>query len=359
MIKIDLKSLDRESVVRFVEDLHLPRYRADQLLLRMYNKFALDIEEITEYPKELRTILKKVAYIGTARLLAQQTSSDRTEKYLFALADGQTVESVLIPEQKRLTLCISSQVGCAMGCMFCRTGSVGFVRNLKSYEIIEQVISVNRMIRPARVTNVVFMGMGEPLMNYDEVIEALRRMVDLLGISKRKITLSTAGIVPKLLLLPQNAPDVNLAISLNATSDEVRNRIMPVNRRYPLAALMDVCRRYPLRYGRKITFEYVMIAGMNDSSVDANRLAKLISGIRCKVNLIPLNPFPGCALKRPPDERILAFQEILMKEKVRALIRESRGQDICAACGQLMTGHEVNPKRADIALYSANPPGRT
>lgn len=339
---VNLKSLDRESVLRFVEDMHLPRYRADQLLLRLYKKYAFNIEEITEYSRELRAMLKKVAYIGNARLLERRKSDDLSEKYLFALEDGETVESVLIPEQKRLTLCISSQVGCAMGCLFCRTGSAGFVRNLKSYEIIEQIISVNRIIYPQKITNIVIMGMGEALANFDQVVDALWRMVDLLGLSKRRITLSTAGIVPKLLLLPKKAPHINVAISLNATTDDVRDKIMPVNKRYPLASLIDACRRYPLEHGRKITFEYVMIDGMNDFPEDAFRLAKLLSGIKCKVNLIPLNPFAGCELKRSPDERILAFQKILMKKKVRALIRESRGQDICAACGQLRAGSTSN-----------------
>ena len=178
-------------------------------------------------------------------------------------------------------------------------------------------------------------------MNFDEVVDALRRMVELLGISKRRITLSTAGIVPKLLMLPKNAPEINIAISLNATTDEVRNRIMPVNRRYPLSSLINACRKYPLQPGRRITFEYVMVDGVNDSSEDARRLVKLLAGMKCKVTLIPLNPFPGCELKRSPDERTLAFQKILMQNKVRAFIRESRGRDIQAACGQLRAGHKI------------------
>jgi 23S rRNA (adenine2503-C2)-methyltransferase len=332
---INLKTLDKEGVHRFIECLHLPRYRADQLLLRLYRKHAVDIEEITEFSKELRTVLKTVAYISNLKLVNQVTSSDNTDKFLFALEDGQTVESVLISDKERLTLCISSQVGCAMGCLFCQTARCGFVRNLKSYEIIDQIIAVNRVIHPKRVTNVVLMGMGEPLANFDWVVDALWKIVELLGISKRKITLSTAGLVPKLLMLPRKAPDINLAISLNATTDEVRNRIMPVNRRYPIQKLLDACGRYPLHPGRRITFEYVMIDGLNDFSEDARRLVKLLSGIRCKINLIPLNPFLGCELKRSPDERVHTFQKILLQHKTRALIRESRGRDICAACGQL------------------------
>jgi 23S rRNA (adenine2503-C2)-methyltransferase len=341
MNKINIISLNREGVYRFIDRLNLPRYRADQLLLRLYEKYASDIDEITEFSKELRTLLKASAYISTINLVKQFRSSDNTEKYLFSLDDAQTIESVLIPDEDRLTLCISSQAGCAMECLFCQTGKSGFVRNLKSYEIVEQIIAVNRIIKPARVSNIVLMGMGEPLANFDEVVEALWRMVELLGISKRRITLSTAGIVPKLLMLPKNAPDINIAISLNATTDEVRNRIMPVNRRYPLSSLINACKKYPIQPGRRITFEYVMVDGVNDSSEDARGLVKLLSGIKCKVNLIPLNPFPGCKLKRSPDEKILAFQKILMQNKVRAFIRESRGRDIQAACGQLMAGHKI------------------
>lgn len=363
MGKINLKALDKTAVYRFFEKLNLPRYRADQLLLRLYHKYAVDIDEIREFSKELRDLLRNIADISALTLLRKVTSSDNTEKFLFALEDGQAVECVLIPEQDRLTLCVSSQIGCALRCLFCRTGKSGFVRNLKSYEIVDQILAVNKIIQreyqgdillksaisptaalrkgirdgfsERKITNVVLMGMGEPLMNFDEVVDALRRMVELLGISRRKITVSTAGIVPKLMLLPKAAPDINLAISLNAATDEVRNTIMPVNRRYPIKSLIDACRKYPLRPGRKITFEYIMMAGVNDSREDALRLVKLLSGIRCTVNLIPLNPFPNCGLKRSRDEMILAFQSILIQHNLKTFIRESRGQDINAACGQL------------------------
>lgn len=334
-MKVNITSLDKAGVYRFFESLGLPRYRADQLLLRIYGKYASDIDEIAEFSKELRALLKEIACIGSLALLKKETSTDGAEKFLFSLEDGKSVESVLIPEKSRLTLCISSQVGCAMGCSFCLTGRSGFARNLKSHEIIGQIVAANRIIGPERVTNVVLMGMGEPLANFNAVVDSLRGMVELLGISRRKITLSTSGIVPKLRLLPHNAPGVNLAISLNATTDEVRNRLMPINRRYPIQRLIGACREYPLPPGRRMTFEYVMIGGVNDYPDDARRLVKLLSGILCKVNLIPLNPFPGCGLKRSPDESIQSFQSILMRNKLRAFIRESRGQDINAACGQL------------------------
>jgi len=340
LTKLNLKALDKAGISRFVESLGLPRYRADQLIRRLYKKYAVAIDEITEFSKELRNLLRDVAYVSNIELVKQVNSKDKTSKFLFSLEDKQQIESVLIPDEDRFTLCISSQVGCAMGCLFCQTARCGLVRNLKSYEIVDQIIAVNRIINPAKVTNIVLMGMGEPLSNFDEVVDALWRIVEFLGISKRKITLSTAGIVPKLLLLPQKAPEINLAISLNATTDEVRNEIMPVNKRYPIKSLIDACKKYPLQPGRRITFEYVMINGKNDSHEDAYRLVKLLSGIRCKVNLIPINPYPGCELKRSPDEKIIAFQKILLKNNLRAFIRESRGQDILAACGQLRAGYK-------------------
>jgi len=340
LTKLNLKTLDKAGISRFVESLGLPRYRADQLIRRLYKKYAVAIDEITEFSKELRNLLRDVAYVSNIELVKQVNSKDKTSKFLFSLEDKQQIESVLIPDEDRFTLCISSQVGCAMGCLFCQTARCGLVRNLKSYEIVDQIIAVNRIINPAKVTNIVLMGMGEPLSNFDEVVDALWRIVEFLGISKRKITLSTAGIVPNIFLLPQKAPEINLAISLNATTDEVRNEIMPVNKRYPIKSLIDACKKYPLQPGRRITFEYVMINGKNDSHEDAYRLVKLLSGIRCKVNLIPTNPYPGCELKRSPDEKIIAFQKILLKNNLRAFIRESRGQDILAACGQLRAGYK-------------------
>jgi 23S rRNA (adenine2503-C2)-methyltransferase len=326
---------------RFIESLNLPRYRGDQLIRWLYKKGAASIDEITEFSKELRNSLNDVAYISNLALVKQVKSSDKAIKFLFALQDFQKIESVLIPDEDRLTLCISSQVGCAMGCLFCRTARCGLVRNLKSYEIVDQIISVNRNIKPAKVTNIVLMGMGEPLANFDEVVDALWRITEFFGISKRKITLSTAGIVPKILLLPRKAPEINLAVSLNATTDEVRNEIMPVNKRYPIRSIIDACNKYPLQPSRRITFEYVMIDRKNDFPEDAYRLVKLLSGIRCKVNLIPLNPYPGSELKKATDEKVFAFQKILLQHKVRAFIRESRGQDILAACGQLRAENKI------------------
>lgn len=339
--RVNLKALSKDDTFRFIRERGLPRYRAEQLLNWIYQRYATDIRQITEYSLELRNELESAAYIGSLDLVTRLVSSDGTEKFLFRLEDGETIESVLIPDAERLTLCISSQVGCAMGCRFCLTGSMGLVRNLDAGEIVDQVLSVNRLIGPGRrVSNIVLMGMGEPLANFDHVVDALWRITEFIGISKRRITLSTAGLVPKILLLPQKAPDVNLAISLNATTDHVRNEIMPVNKKYPIRVLLDACRNYPLGPRRMITFEYVLLGDLNDSPADARRLAGLVKGIRCKINLIPYNPHSAAAgLERPSEKRLLAFQKVLVDSGLTALIRESRGQDILAACGQLKAAH--------------------
>ena len=333
--KINLKSLSEEELFSFAKAEGLPKYRVGQLFRWIYEKYARDIQEITEFSKALREDIGKGAYISNIALVTRQSSKDGTEKYLFALEDGHTIESVMIPDDNRRTLCISSQVGCAMACSFCLTGEKGLVRNLRAHEIVDQIISVNRLIRPERVSNIVLMGMGEPLANFDEVVKALWRITEFIGISKRKITLSTSGLVPKMRELPGRAPDVNLAISLNATTDEVRDRIMPINKKYPLKMLLDACRRYPLQLQRLITFEYVLIDGVNDTMEDAKRLVRMLKSIPCKVNLIPYNPHEGSRLKRPLHERVLAFQKVLKDNRMNAFIRESKGQDILAACGQL------------------------
>ncbi|HSW63726.1 MAG TPA: 23S rRNA (adenine(2503)-C(2))-methyltransferase RlmN, partial [Dissulfurispiraceae bacterium] len=235
----------------------------------------------------------------------------------------------------RLTLCISSQVGCALRCAFCLTGTLGLKRNLEPHEVVDQVISAARLVAPRPITNIVLMGMGEPLMNFENVAEALWRMTDWMHISPRRITLSTAGVVPKILELPKSAPMVNLAISLNATTNSVRDRVMPINKTYSLKELLAACRTFPLPPRRLITFEYVLLKGVNDTPEDAKRLDELLRGIPAKVNLIPFNPFPGAPFERPEDERVLAFQKYLAGKYMTALIRESKGQDILAACGQL------------------------
>lgn len=354
MSKVNLKALSRNELESFVREAGLPSYRAKQLIHWIYEKHVQSVDDVTELSKTLRERLGREAYVSNLELLKRLVSEDGTEKFLFGLEDGESIESVLIPDRDRLTLCISSQVGCAMGCVFCLTGRLKLRRNLKAHEIADQIISVKRAIgedrakSPSRssgagrrsITNVVFMGMGEPLANFDEVVDALWRMTDLMKISKRRITLSTCGVVPKITELAQKAPRVNLAISLNATTDKVRNKVMPINRKYPLKTLLSACRKFPLDPRRRITFEYVMLGGVNDSGDDAKRLVKLLKGIPSKVNLIPFNPFGGCDFKRPSDADVLAFQEILLNGNMTALIRKSKGQDILAACGQLKAGYD-------------------
>ncbi|MCC6347585.1 MAG: 23S rRNA (adenine(2503)-C(2))-methyltransferase RlmN [Nitrospirales bacterium] len=335
MRTINLKALSKRETELFVREVGLPAFRAKQILHWIYERRAQSLQEITELSKGLREKLSERAYISNLELLNRQISRDGTEKFLFGLEDGETIESVLIPDEDRLTLCISSQVGCAMCCRFCLTGSLGLRRNLMPHEIADQIIAAGRLIIPRQITNIVFMGMGEPLANFDHVVEALWRITELMKISPRRITLSTSGIVPKIRVLPERVPLVNLAISLNATTDAMRDSLMPVNRICPLGELLQACREFPLPPRRRITFEYVLLGGINDSPEDAGRLVRLLRGIPAKVNLIPFNSSAGAEFRRPEEERILEFQRILSEGGVTALLRKSKGQDILAACGQL------------------------
>ncbi|HXX58253.1 MAG TPA: 23S rRNA (adenine(2503)-C(2))-methyltransferase RlmN [Thermodesulfovibrionales bacterium] len=339
MPKTNLKAFSGQELESLFREWDLPAFRARQFLHWIYERHAVSIEGITEFSKDLREKLAEKAYVSNLALLEKRIADDGTEKFLFGLEDGESVESVLIPDDNRLTLCISSQVGCAMRCRFCITGKLGLRRNLRAFEIVDQIISANRLISPRRITNVVLMGMGEPLANFDEVVQALWRIREHLKISKRRITLSTAGIVAGIRELPERAPRINLAISLNATTDAVRQRIMPVAKANPITALLDACRRFPLQRGRRITFEYVLLKGVNDTSEDAKRLTALLKGIPAKVNLIPFNPHEGSEFQRPDDERVFSFQAILMAGNLTAFVRKSKGADILAACGQLKAGY--------------------
>jgi 23S rRNA (adenine2503-C2)-methyltransferase len=337
--KTDLKSLTAKDAEAFMKDAGLPAFRSRQLMRWIYEKRARSIDDITEFSKEMREKLSARAYISNLELVERKTSLDGSEKYLFGLEDGETIESVLIRNEERLTLCISTQAGCEMGCGFCLTGRLGLRRNLLAHEIADQAISVGRLIEPAHITNVVLMGMGEPLLNAENVIDALWRMTDMMKLAPRRITVSTSGIVPGIRLLAEKAPQVMLAISLNATTDETRDRIMPVNRQWPLEELLNACRRFPLQPRRRIIFEYVLLRGVNDTPADAKRLIRLLHGIRSKINLIPFNPFEGCEYERPLEEDVLAFQQILLDANFTAMIRKSKGQDILAACGQLKANY--------------------
>ena len=277
--------------------------------------------------------------IRTPRVVSDETSVDGTRKFVFELLDGKRIESVFIPDTPAMTFCISTQVGCAMGCGFCLTGKMGLVRNLTAGEIAGQVrllaVATNLLDQSF---NIVLMGMGEPLQNYDQTMKALRMLNSEhgLAVSPRRVTLSTVGIVPGLERLAREPLMPNLAISLHATTDEQRTELVPPNRKYPLAAILDACRKFPLKKRSRITFEYVLLDGVNDTLEDARRLAKLLSGIKSKINLIPLNPAPGIPFDRPSDDRVNRFAQILADRRVAVSVRKSRGRDIRAACGQLI-----------------------
>lgn len=343
---MNIKALSFEEFGDRLEALGLKRYRNRQVFDWLYNKLAISFEDMTNIAKQDRALLASTFSMPEVRLLATELSADGTAKYLFGLEDGHRIESVLIPDKERLTLCISSQVGCRQGCRFCLTGKSGLVRNLRSFEIIDQVIAVSRIVRDkgeGRITNIVLMGMGEPLDNFEEVVTALKLMTAErgLGISPRRVTLSTSGLADQIAQLGAAGTKVNLAISLNASTDETRELIMPVNKRWPLKDLLTACKRFPLEPRRRITFEYVLLKGVNDSEADARRVTHLLRGIRCKVNLIPFNPFPGSGFERPEDQTVRRFQAVLLEHRYTAPVRESRGRDISAACGQLRERDET------------------
>ena len=333
MSKVDLKNFSLPELEQFLSGQGKERFRATQIFKWLYQKDARSFAEMTNLSKELRHELEETAFVSNLTPETVEVGDDGTRKYLFTLADGEAVESVLIPDEGRNTLCISSQVGCAMACEFCLTGTFRLTRNLTTAEIINQVCAVRR---DADIRNIVFMGMGEPLHNLDNVVRAIQIMIDGNGLqfSNRRVTVSTSGLVPEMAELGRRVT-VNLAVSLNATTDELRNRIMPVNRRYPLAELLRACREFPLPSRRKITIEYVMLGGVNDTLEDAKRLLRLISDIPNKVNLIPFNEHEGCDFKAPTRAAIDAFHKYLIDRHVTVITRDSRGGDISAACGQL------------------------
>jgi len=336
--RLDLVGCSSEELEVVAESLGEPRYRGRQLFTWLQAKRARDFEAMHTLPRSLRGLLAARARIGRAGVARAQRASDGTRKFLFRLADGEEIESVLIPDGDRLTACISSQAGCPLACRFCLTGLMGMRRNLTAAEIVGQILLLQESLEPGeRLSNVVLMGMGEPLLNFPQVEKALRILSDERGaaISPRRITLSTAGHVPGIARLAASDLGVNLAVSLSATTDAVRDQIMPINRRWPLAELLAACRAYPLPNRRRLSFEYVMLQGVNDALEDARRLVRLLHGLRCKVNLIPFNTSPDLPDRPSPRPQVEAFQQILLDAGLTATIRESRGWDISAACGML------------------------
>jgi len=335
-----LKELLPQEVMELLAGWGFKSFRAQQLLKWIYVRQAEDFEQMTDISKADRALLAQRCKIGLLIVLGRDKASDGTQKLLLGLEDGLRIESVIIPEEDHFTQCISTQVGCSMGCAFCRTSSLSRKRNLRTWEMVDQVVTGRRLMQEGRIRNVVLMGMGEPLANYNSVLKAIRIMLDpkALDLSKRRVTLSTCGLVPELRKLASEGLDIGLAVSLNATTEAQRSSLMPINRKYPLGLLLETCRELELPPRNRVTFEYVLLDGVNDSLEDARRLVKLLRGIRCKVNLIPHNPYPGSPFKRPSQERILAFQKLLSDSGLTCPIRWSHGSDIWAACGQLAGG---------------------
>jgi len=336
--KIELTDLTKDGLVSWLKEHDIAPYRASQILRWIYLRQVDSFDNMTDLTKSLRHHLASHFTIRRLTRLHLETSRDGTRKYLFQLEDGNLIETVLIPERDHFTLCISSQVGCAQGCRFCLTARRGFVRNLTAGEIIAQVRDALEDVgHSSRLTNIVFMGMGEPLANYQNVVNAIHLITDNdvgLKFTNRKVTLSTAGLVPELFDLGTDTR-VNLAVSLNATDDETRSRLMPINRKYSLDKLLNACRAYPLAPGRRITFEYILMKDVNDTEKDAERLSRLLKPIKAKVNLIPFNAFDGSGFTRPSEEQLCRFQDVLLQNHFTVVIRRSKGQDIGAACGQL------------------------
>ncbi len=343
--KLDLLGFDRPALEALLTQLGEKPYRAQQILKWLHHRFVDNFDEMTDISKALRSTLAETAEIREPAILLEKQSSDGTRKWLLEARSGSAFEMVFIPEAGRGTLCVSSQVGCALDCSFCSTGKQGFNSNLTAGEIIGQVrvavkaLTATQDDRNRVVTNVVFMGMGEPLLNFDNVLPAARLMMDDLGygISKRKVTISTAGVVPGIRKLAAHT-DTALAISLHAPNDALRDVLVPINRKYPIAELLDACREYLAGLGdkRTITVEYTLIDGVNDQPVHAVELAALLRGFACKINLIPFNPFPGSNYRRPSAMNVRAFQERLVAAGHSTMVRTTRGDDINAACGQLV-----------------------
>ncbi len=336
--RADLVGLLSSEMEELLAELGKPRYKGRQLFQWVHARRAVALDSMTDLSKPLRVLLAERVSIGRPEPVRGQRAGDGTRKFLLRLADGEEIESVLIPDEGRLTACISTQVGCPLACRFCLTGLMGMRRNLRASEIVGQVLCLQDQLEEGeRISNIVLMGMGEPLLNFPEVERAILILCDSHGadFSPRRITLSTAGHVPGIRKLAASNLGVNLAVSLSATTDAVRDAIMPINKRWSLAELLEACRAYPIPSRRRLTFEYVLLDAVNDSPEDAGRLVRLLHGIRCKINLIPLNASPDLPDRPPPPARVAAFQQVLLDKGFTATVRESRGWEISAACGML------------------------
>ena len=349
----DIAELERPELESALEERGHARFHARQIFGWIYRRGVTEAGAMTDLSRELRATLAREFILTTPTLAHRETSADGTEKFLLRLADGRHIESVFIPDTPAMTFCISTQVGCAMACAFCLTGKMGLVRNLTAAEIVGQVrvLAGALDMRDTRF-NIVLMGMGEPLHNYDETMKALRILADEHGfdVSARRVTLSTVGLLPALERLAKEPVMPNLAISLHAPTDLQRGELVPINRKYGVGDIVEACKRFPLKKRSRITFEYVLLAGVNDSPQDARRLAKLVAGVKSKVNLIPLNAAPGIPFERPSDDAIDRFAKILADHGVPVSVRKSRGRDIRAACGQLIVEGQKKSAGQQLAL---------
>ncbi len=335
--KRNLLGMPEEALVGFFEDLDQKPFRARQIMRWVYKRRVLDFAAMTDLSKSLREQLSAVADLRLPDVISEERSADGTRKWLLDVGGGQAVETVFIPEPRRATLCISSQAGCALDCEFCATGKQGFNRNLSIAEILGQVVLASIEVAPTEISNVVFMGMGEPLANYANVVPVAKLLINdrAFGLSRRRVTISTVGLVPQITRLAEEC-NVALAVSLHAPNDELRDRLVPINRVHPIESLLDACWRYArVLASRQVTFEYVMLDGVNDSPAHAADLARLLRGRPAKVNLIPFNSFPGSGFRCSSAESIEAFWQVLQSRGIVATIRRPRGDDIAAACGQL------------------------
>ncbi len=338
MNRSDLLSLLPDELETLAQHLGADPYRGRQLATWLFKKGVYDFQAMSNLSREFRARLAEETFVGVPEVERVLPSRDGSQKFVLPLAGGARIHAVLMPDRDRLTLCLSTQVGCGFACAFCFTGTMGLVRNLTTGEIVGQLAAVRRTLdSETRITHLVFMGMGEPLANYEATVKALRLLTHpgAFGYAPRRITVSTVGLVSGMQKLAKESLKVNLAVSLHATTDAVRERLMPVNKSWPLEDLLAACRRFPLPVRQRMTFEYVLLDGVNDSPEDAVRLTRLLTGVRAKVNLIPFNAWEGSGFRRPPLQRILAFQAILQEHGITATVRWSKGEDIGAACGQL------------------------
>lgn len=347
MMPQNILDLSKSELEAWLAERGLKKFALNQILQWLYKKRVSSFEEMTNISREARALLQGHFEIRHLEVGARHHSTlDGSTKYLFRLSDGNSIESVSMPIKNRRTLCISSQVGCAMGCTFCKTAEMKLVRNLTQGEILGQVLGVQKELPTGeRISNIVFMGMGEPLHNYETVIHAIELMTDdrALGLSQRKITVSTVGLAPEIERFGKDTK-VKLALSLNATTEEGRLGLMPITRKYPLERVIEACRNYAFGSKHKVTFEYVMMAGINDSLEDAKRIARIGSRVPCKINLIPYNEYAGSPYRRPSEEKIKSFFTFLAGKHFQVNIRYSKGLDVMAACGQLATSCQT-PKR--------------